>query len=300
MLPCRAHPLTAEEHRMNQQQLVTTVEETREDWKMATGFAEAKMVPEHFRKSPGDCFIALQLARRFRMDAWSVMQELYIVNGRPMMSGKLATAILNNSLAEPLRPTYSGSGDDRTIVLTGRPEGDPEPLSVTLMVRDAKTKNENWLKIPDQMLMYSGARMWGRRFTPNILLGILFEDEEVPAGTAPIVPLTTEKPRTQIAAPEPAREAVIDENTGEVFEGPSLLSKDVAERWYDWGSRFVRCMRTSTDVEGVDAWLAANSELLAECAKEATKVHDNIHNAMMAHKMVLLRRDLPADAEASP
>ena len=103
-----------------------------------------------------------------------------------MMSGKLSAAILNHSLAEPLRPTYSGEGDDRTITLTGRPQDSNEPLSVTAKVRDAKTANEQWKKNPDQMLMYFSARMWGRRYTPDLLLGIVFDDEET-ADTPPIV-----------------------------------------------------------------------------------------------------------------
>ena len=80
------------------------------------------MVPEQFRKSVGDCYIAINLANRYKMDPWILMQELYIISGKPMMSGKLVTAILNNSLAEPLRPEYTGDGDNRTITLTGRPE----------------------------------------------------------------------------------------------------------------------------------------------------------------------------------
>ena len=84
------------------------------------------MVPEQYKNSLGDCYIAIKLAQRFKMDPWTLMQELYIIQGKPMMSGKLATAILNNSLADPLRPEYSGEGDERTITLFGRPEGEDE------------------------------------------------------------------------------------------------------------------------------------------------------------------------------
>jgi hypothetical protein len=268
---------------MNQ---LTTVADTRADLELARAFSEAKMVPDHYRKSPGDCYIAIKLAQRFHMDPWSVMQEMYIIQGKPMMSGKLATAILNNSLAEPLRPTYAGEGDERTITLTGKPEGEPAPLSVTLKVKDAKTNNDQWKRNPDQMLMYAGSRMWGRRYCPDILLGIVFDDEEISASPAQ---LASEKPRTPIASPPPqARADVIDEKTGEVLDTPVPLPKNPDESWYSWGKRFVACARGAPDIDTVDQWLAANSETLALCQKESEKIAGNIEAAVKQLKLSIL------------
>jgi hypothetical protein len=261
-------------------QIVTTDPRTHLD--LARAFADSKMVPEHFRKSIGDCYIAIGLAHRYGMDPWTLMQEMYIISGKPMMSGKLSAAILNNSLAEPLRPEYAGEGDERTITLTGRPEGEAQPLSVTLKVKDAKTENAQWKKAPDQMLMYSAARMWGRRYTPDILLGIVFDDEDIPGATAAA--------RTPIAAPA-AREDAVDPHTGEVFDTPTALDKDPNEKFYDWGARLVTALRGATDIDTVDAWLASNADTLAECEKQAPKVHSNITSAVKQHKMDLLNTE---------
>jgi hypothetical protein len=268
---------------MNQ---LTTVDQTRNDLELAREFAKAKMVPQQYQNSPGDCYIAIKLAQRFRMDPWSVMQEMYLIQGKPMMSGKLAIAILNNSLAEPLRPEYSGAGDDRTLVLTGRVEGEDKPLSVELKVKDAKTQNAQWSKIPDQMLMYAAARMWGRRYSPDILLGIVFDDEEIDK------PLTLQGPRTPIASPPTQPKGdVIDRLTGEVFDGPVALPRQPDEKWYNWGVGFVGQIRSSPDIDTVDQWLALNSETLADCAKDAPKVHGNIEAAVKQHKLDLLNRE---------
>jgi hypothetical protein len=268
---------------MNQQ--LTTVSQTQSDLDLAREFAKAKMVPAQYQNSPGDCYIAIKLAQRFRMDPWSVMQEMYIIQGKPMMSGKLATAILNNSLAEPLRPSYAGDGDERTLTLSGRVEGEEKPLTVTLKVKDAKTQNEQWKKNPDQMLMYAGARMWGRRYTPDILLGIVFDDEEIDT------PITLQPARTPIASPptQPKGE-IIDQSTGEVFEGPVVLPKSADEKPYGWGARFVACIRTSPDIDTVDKWLALNAETLAGFEKDAPKVHGNINSAVKQFKLDLLNQ----------
>jgi len=268
-------------------QIVAT--DTRANLELARAFADSKMVPDHFKKSIGDCYIAINLADRYHMDPWSLMQEMYIISGKPMMSGKLATAILNNSLADPLRPTYSGDGDERTITLTGRPENEVTPLAVSLKVKDAKTANEQWKKNPDQMLMYSAARMWGRRYTPDVLLGIVFDDEEIPGVNAP---LAATGPRTAIASPPTqAHPDVIDELTGEVLDTPRALPKNPDEKPYDWGVRFVACMRGSPDIDTVDQWLAFNSDTLAECEKVAPKIHGNISSAVKQCKMDLLNRE---------
>ena len=53
---------------MNQ---LAVAENTQNDLDLAKAFASAKMVPEQYKNSPGDCYIAITLARRFRMDPWS-------------------------------------------------------------------------------------------------------------------------------------------------------------------------------------------------------------------------------------
>lgn len=264
----------------------TTAADTRVNLDLAKAFAEAKMVPDHFKKSVGDCYIAVNLAQRYGMDPWTLMQELYIISGRPMMSGKLATAILNNSLADPLRPTYSGEGEDRTITLSGRLEGETEPLSVKIKVRDAKTQNEQWKKNPDQMLMYCAARMWGRRFAPDILLGIIFDDEEIPGVTAPPSPAPAPGLKPQITPPH-------DAETGEI-EPPHHLEflddpqTNEPERWAEWGARFIAAVRTADTEQQVVAWENLNMQKIAEMKDGSPKAHAKLEAAINAHRIKLV------------
>jgi hypothetical protein len=271
---------------MNQ---VTVVTDTRTDLELAREFASAKMVPAHYQKSPGDCYIAIKLAQRFRMDVWSVMQEMFLINGRPMMSGKLATAILNNSLAEPLRPTYSGEGDDRTITLSGRPEGDATPLTVQLKVKDCRTQNEQWRRSPDQMLMYAAARMWGRRFAPDILLGIVFDDEEVTTPAAP----TRSSPAALAPAEGLKPQATTpphDAETGEIAEPHELEVRynentNEPETFVEWGARFLNHVKTSVTVAEIAAWNALNADTLVEIKEAAPKVYARLEAAINAHRI---------------
>jgi len=271
---------------MNQ---ITAVTDTRANLELARAFADAKLVPDHFKKSVGDCYIAVNLANRYGMDPWTLMQELYIVNGRPMMSGKLAIAILNHSLAEPLRPEYSGAGDEREITLTGRSEGDEKRREVKLKVRDAKTNNEQWKKQPDQMLMYSGARTWGRRFAPDILLGIVFDDEEIPGVNAPASP-----PAALASAPglKPQAPPLHDPETGEI-KPPHQLVRFDDETHAQWAARFVAHVKTSDTIADVDAWEDLNAQQVAEIAEAEPKFFERIVTRIKAKRIDLL--GTPAD-----
>ena len=271
---------------MNQ---ITVTTDTRADLDLANAFASAKMVPKHYQGSPGDCYIAIKLAQRFKMDPWTVMQEMYMVQDKPFMSGKLATAILNNSLADPLRPTYSGEGDDRTITLSGRPEGEAEPLSVKVKVRDARTNNEQWKKNPDQMLMYFAARTWGRRFAPDILLGIVFDDEEIPGVNAPE---RTPAPPAPAPGLKPLAAPPHDSDTGEIKPPHAIEFQDdpdtnEPERWPEWGARFIHAVRSADTAADIDAWMTLNDDKIELMNKTAPKVYVRLEAAVNAHRIAL-------------
>jgi hypothetical protein len=269
---------------MNQ---VTTVDPLT-NLKLAEAFAGATLVPEVFRKSVGNCLIAIDLANRYGMNSWSLMQEMYIINGRPMMSGKLAIAILNNSLAEPLRPEYSSEGDDRTITLTGRLQNEAAAQSVKLKVRDARTANEQWKKNPDQMLMYASARTWGRRFAPDILLGIVFDDEEIPGVTAPASPPAALAPAPGLKPQAPPPH---DPETGEIKPPHEIEvlfdANDQPETFVEWGKRFLDYVKTSDTVAQMAAWNELNADKLVEIKEAAPKVYTRLDAAINAHRIRL-------------
>lgn len=260
-------------------QLVIT--DVHANLKLAEAFADAKLVPDHFKKSVGDCYIAVNLANRYGMDPWTLMQELYIIQGKPMMSGKLASAILNHSLADPLRPEYSGEGDERTITLSGRPEGEAAPLSVRIKVKDARTANEQWKKNPDQMLMYCAARTWGRRFTPDILLGIVFDDEEVPNRTAPASPPAALAPAPGL---KPQAPPLHDPETGEIKPPHEIEiqynAKNEPETFAEWALRFVAAVRTSGTIADIAAWNQCNADKIIEIEEAEPKTYTKLVNAV--------------------
>ena len=59
-----------------------------------------------------------------------------------------------------------------------------------------KTKNTVWTTQPEQQLAYAGARIWGRRHCPEVLMGLLFEGEQ------PMIDVTPAEVKSEAARQE--------------------------------------------------------------------------------------------------
>lgn len=192
-----------------------------EAMQLANMMAGAKLVPAALQKSPADCLMVIQQAVRWQMDPFAVAQECSVIQGKLMHSGKLVAAVINarGNLAARLSFEYEGTGDARTITVSGRLHGEAEARTVKVQLKDAKTANRVWQTQPDQQLMYHGSRVWARRHTPELMLGVYSPEE--------FDELTTER-RTPKAAPNVMLPLELhDDTTGEIIDNeasPQTLS----------------------------------------------------------------------------
>jgi len=196
--------------------------------RLAEMMATAKLVPKDLQKSPADCLMVIQQAIRWEMDPFAVAQECSVIQGKLMHNGKLVAAVVNarGNLTERLSYSYEGEGDNRTITVSGRLQGELTARTVTVRLGNAKTNNRVWQSQPDQQLMYHGARVWARRHTPELMLGVYSPEEfdepkKGPPVAAPNVMLPPHDPQTG----EITQSAVADEEAP-----PSLapIAADVA------------------------------------------------------------------------
>lgn len=162
---------------------------------IAETMASASLIPEHLlgRKKGGtmdwftpeevraNCFLIVNQAFRWGMDPFAVMPETYVVGGKLGYQGKLIAGLVNSlgNLEERLSYTYSGTKGtpDFTVTVSGKIKGEKEARTVTVRVGDVKTDNGMWTKDPEQKLVYTGATKWTRRHCPEVILGILTDDD---------------------------------------------------------------------------------------------------------------------------
>lgn len=151
--------------------------------RVAKLMAGSTLVPLHLQQKVSDCFLVAAQAFRWGMDPFSVAQHTFVLSSKLGYEGKLIAALINASgrIETNLAPTYTGTKGtpQRGVIITGRIKGERADRTVDGTVADWKTQNAKWTEIPDQMLVYRGAREWARRHMPEVMLGITADEELV-------------------------------------------------------------------------------------------------------------------------
>ena len=126
------------------------------------------------------CFLVVNQAIRWNFDPFAVMGETYVVGGKLAWQGKLVAAVVNAraGLKTKLDYRFEKKGTpDLACTVMGTFEGEDAPRESTLSLRDAKTSNSMWTKDPEQKLAYSAVVRWARRYCPEVVMGVLTDDD---------------------------------------------------------------------------------------------------------------------------
>jgi hypothetical protein len=181
--------------------------------RIAKSLASSTLVPQQFQGQQGyaNCLVALEIAGRMNLSPLQVMQNLHIIHGRPSWSSQFIIALINGcGRFEPLQYRVTGKGDDLACQCVAKEissEAELEGPTVTMAMAKAEgwaTKSgSKWRTMPDLMIRYRAAAMWGRLYIPDLLVGISYSQEEV----MDIEPITVEDaPQPEPAAAQPADE----------------------------------------------------------------------------------------------
>lgn len=161
----------------------------REAMQLADMMAKAGFLARELQ-NPGGALFVIEQSMRWNMSPFAVAMETSFIQGKPMFSGKIVAAAVTSSgaITGPLDYEYEGEGDNRQITVIGHRRGEAEPRTVTVRLKDARTANKVWTTQPDQQLSYHGARVWARRWTPAVMLGVLSPEEMEEAPREPMPP----------------------------------------------------------------------------------------------------------------
>ena len=167
-------------------------------------FASSALVPQNYQGKPMDCAIAVDMANRYGLSPIMVMQNLYVVKGKPQWSGQACMSLIKGSGEfRNVRPVYTGERNTDSwgcyIQAVDRETGEvvkgPE---VTIAMAKAEgwyqKPGSKWQTIPELMLAYRAAAFFGRVYIPNALMGVSVDgevedttEEERPATDEPLL-----------------------------------------------------------------------------------------------------------------
>lgn len=153
--------------------------------RMCQMLAASSLVPRDFQGNLPNVMIALEIANRTGSSPLAVMQNLYIVQGKPSWSSQFVIAALNScGKFSPLRFAMQGEGDGQScfawaleLATSERLEGPPVSIAMAKKEGWYGKNGSKWQTMPELMLRYRAAAFFGRLYAPEILMGMQANDE---------------------------------------------------------------------------------------------------------------------------
>jgi len=154
-------------------------------WTLAMNLSKSDIVPQAYQGKPMNCLIAIEQASRMKCSPLMVMQNLYIVKGKPSWSGQACSMIVNGcGLFENVDLIYTGKeGTDEwgAYVQATRISDGKIIKGTTVDMKMVKAEgwisNPKWKSMPQQMLGYRAYTFFARLYCPNALSGFTTEGE---------------------------------------------------------------------------------------------------------------------------
>lgn len=161
--------------------------------RVSAALSKSSLVPQSYQGKPEDCMIAMDMANRIGTNPLMVMQNLYVVKGKPSWSGQACGAFIKNcGLFENVDHVRTGTrgSDDRGCYYTAidkRTGKRVDGVEVTVAMAKAEGwygSNPKWRNMTELMLMYRAASFFAREFCPDVLMGCqtVEEVEDVSGG----------------------------------------------------------------------------------------------------------------------
>lgn len=154
-------------------------------YKMAEGLSKTDLVPDNYRNKPENCLIAIDTARQIgAKNPLFVMQNLYIVKGKPSWSGQYCSALVytNFKNVKVNRMGNADSGLQGIYITATNKNGENCRGSVVTLEMAQKEgwvnkQGSKWQTMPEQMLIYRAFAFFARAYCPDKLLGMHDEYE---------------------------------------------------------------------------------------------------------------------------
>lgn len=163
----------------------------RECYKLAQTLCQAAIIPSQYHGKPADVAIAVDMASRMGVSPMMVMQNLYVVQGKPSWSGQACKAFIGQKYRN-VKTIYVGEkgSDDRGCYIKAEDDQGDILEGSTVTIRMAKAEGwygkngSKWQTMPEQMLAYRAATFFARVHCPEILMGCAVEGEAEDAAPA--------------------------------------------------------------------------------------------------------------------
>jgi hypothetical protein len=167
--------------------------------RVAKALSVSDLVPQQYKGNVSNCLIAMDISKRIGASELMVMQNLYIVHGKPAWSSQFLIATLNACKKfSPLRYEEDDKNGGRcrayaVDLATGeRLEGVWVTMEMAQAEKWVEKAGSKWKTMPQLMMRYRAAAFFTRQFAPEVSMGIMTQEE-----VYDITAIQNSKPQTQ-------------------------------------------------------------------------------------------------------
>lgn len=204
----------------------------------ASMYSESTLVPKEYQKNVSNVLIAMNIANRIGADPLMVMQNLYIVYGRPGWSAKFLVGTFNtcgrfSAIRYRMNGTPGQPGSSCVAYTKELSSGD-EITGTTITWELAKAEGwvdksgSKWKTMPEQMMRYRAASWLINTTAPEVGLGLYTKEELEDIGEVQsprVAPTSLDALTEQISG---SATATVDTATAEAARDPSGAMSDTA------------------------------------------------------------------------
>ena len=205
--------------------------------KMAEYLSKSDMIPQTYKGKPENCIIALELSNRLKLSPFLVMQNMYIVQGKPAWSSSFIISCINGSgrFTSPLSFEMDEHKTKCRAVAVDKVTG-KKLTGPTITMEMAKAEGwlgkngSKWKTMPELMLRYRAAAFFGRLYCPELINGMMTEDEAQdikPITSDDVIDVFDETPIPE----EPKKEEVTENAAGEMEITPEMQA--MADEYFE-------------------------------------------------------------------
>ena len=194
---------------MNEEKTLAVVEQTTElttnsVWENKDAFnqllraaqmlSQTSIIPQSYQGKPQDCFVAIEMANRMGVSPMVVMQNMYVVKGKPSWAGQACTMLINScGKFKDVKHIYTGEKGkpNRGCYVTATRISDGsqvDGVEVTMQMAQSEgwTSNSKWRNMPELMLAYRASAFFARVYCPEAMMGVQTAEEVYDADSIPI------------------------------------------------------------------------------------------------------------------
>ena len=155
---------------------------------MAQALSQSTIVPKDYQGNQANAMVAIEIANRLQTSPLMVMQNLYVIQGRPSWSAQFLIASVNGSGKYDMELQYDEKSDKDGkpfscqcwTMKDGRKVSGPVIDMEMAKAEGWTTKSmSKWKTMPQIMLRYRAASFFARMNCPEMTLGFYTKDEVI-------------------------------------------------------------------------------------------------------------------------